>query len=120
MAAVEVLLNTKLVSELIEKGDFSGVRDYMDKSMAEGSQSFEEDLARLIQSGKISRAEGLANADSPTNLTWRMQNASQAVRPAAATAVPTTPAPIPQISDSMFSNFLIDADSGADSAPTAS
>ena len=120
VAAVEVLLNTKLVSELIEKGDFSGVRDYMDKSMAEGSQSFEEDLARLIQSGKISRAEGLANADSPTNLTWRMQNASQAVRPAAATAVPTTPAPIPQISDSMFSNFLIDADSGADSAPTAS
>ncbi len=31
--------------ELIEKGDFSGVRDYMEKSMAEGSQTFEEDLA---------------------------------------------------------------------------
>ncbi len=54
LPAAEVLLNTKLVSELIEKGDFSGVRDYMEKSMAEGSQTFEEDLCRLIQSGKIS------------------------------------------------------------------
>ncbi len=54
IAAAEVLLNTKLVSELIEKGDFSGVRDYMEKSMAEGSQTFEEDLCRMIQSGTIS------------------------------------------------------------------
>lgn len=75
--AVEVLLNTKLVSELIEKGDFSGVRDSMEKSMAEGSQTFEEDLARLITDGTIDRNEGLANADSPTNLMWRLQNAPQ-------------------------------------------
>ncbi|MBD9402496.1 PilT/PilU family type 4a pilus ATPase [Comamonas sp. CMM02] len=75
--AVEVLLNTKLVSELIEKGDFSGVRDNMEKSMAEGSQTFEEDLARLIGNGTIDRNEGLANADSPTNLMWRLQNAPQ-------------------------------------------
>lgn len=111
MAAVEVLLNTKLVSELIEKGDFSGVRDYMDKSMAEGSQSFEEDLARLIQSGKISRAEGLANADSPTNLTWRLQNASLAARPAA--EAKAAPAPIPEISDATFNNFVLDSDTNA-------
>ena len=75
--AVEVLLNTKLVSELIEKADFSGVRDNMEKSMAEGSQTFEEDLARLISNGTIDRKEGLANADSPTNLMWRLQNAPQ-------------------------------------------
>jgi twitching motility protein PilU len=74
IAAAEVLLNTKLVSELIEKGDFSGVRDYMEKSMAEGSQTFEEDLARLILEGRIDRKEGLAYADSPTNLMWRLQN----------------------------------------------
>ena len=75
--AVEVMLNTKLVSEMIEKGDFSGVRDSMEKSMAEGSQTFEEDLARLITNGTIDRSEGLANADSPTNLMWRLQNAPQ-------------------------------------------
>jgi twitching motility protein PilU len=72
--AVEVMLNTKLVADLIEKGDFSGVRDAMEKSMAEGSQTFEEDLARLIMQNRIDRKEGLAYADSPTNLMWRLQN----------------------------------------------
>ena len=72
--AVEVMLNTKLVSELIEKGDFSGVKEAMDNSMAEGSQSFEADLARLINEGVVDRKEGLAYADSPTNLMWRLQN----------------------------------------------
>ena len=74
MAAVEVLLNTKLVSELIEHGDFSGVREAMEKSMADGSQTFEQDLARLIMEKRIDRKEGLAHADSPNNLMWRLQN----------------------------------------------
>jgi len=72
--AAEVMLNTKLVAELIEGGDFSGVREAMEKSMAEGSQTFEEDLARLILENRIDRKEGLAYADSPTNLMWRLQN----------------------------------------------
>ncbi len=72
--AVEVMLNTKLVSELIEKGDFSGVKEAMEKSMAEGSQTFEQDIARLILEGTVDRKEGLAYADSPTNLQWRLQN----------------------------------------------
>jgi twitching motility protein PilU len=42
--------------------------------MAEGSQTFEADIARLITDGTISRDEGLAHADSPTNLLWRLQN----------------------------------------------
>jgi len=82
--AVEVLLNTKLVSELIEKGDFSGIKEAMEKSMAEGSQSFEHDIARLIVDGLVDRKEGLAHADSPTNLMWRMQNDfAKAAQPAA-------------------------------------
>jgi len=72
--AIEVLLNTKLVSELIEKGDLGGVKEAVEKSLAEGSQTFEQDIARLINDGTISRDEGLANADSPTNLLWRLQN----------------------------------------------
>ena len=74
--AVEVLLNTKLVADLIEKGDFSGVKEAMINSMAEGSQTFEQDLARLVLEGRIDRKEGLAHADSPTNLMWRLQNDS--------------------------------------------
>ena len=72
--AVEVMLNTKLVSELIEQGDFTGVKEAMEKSLAEGSQTFEQDLARLITTDVITRDEGLAFADSPTNLMWRLQN----------------------------------------------
>ena len=78
--AVEVMLNTKLVSELIEKGDFSGVRDAMEKSMAEGSQTFESDIARMIVSKVVSRKEGIAHADSPTNLMWRLENDFAAAR----------------------------------------
>ncbi len=72
--AVEIMLNTRLVSELIDKGDFSGILEAMEKSIADGSQTFEQDLARLITAGIIDRKEGLANADSPTNLMWRLQN----------------------------------------------
>jgi twitching motility protein PilU len=72
--AIEIMLNTKLVSELIEQGDFSAIKEAMEKSLAEGSQTFEHDLARLINEGRISRDEGLAFADSPTNLMWRLQN----------------------------------------------
>jgi twitching motility protein PilU len=72
--AVEVMLNTKLISELIEKGDFSGVKEAMEKSMAEGSQTFEQDIARMIMDGIVDKKEGLAYADSPTNLQWRLQN----------------------------------------------
>jgi twitching motility protein PilU len=72
--AMEIMLNTKLISELIEKGDFSSIKEAMEKAMAEGSQSFEHDIARLIVEGMVDRKEGLAHADSPTNLMWRMQN----------------------------------------------
>src|SRR5450830_795377 len=72
--AVEILLNTRLVSEKIEKGDFTGVQEAVEKSMAEGSQTFEQDIARLILSGVVDRKEGLASSDSPTNLLWRLQN----------------------------------------------
>ncbi|MDM0057421.1 PilT/PilU family type 4a pilus ATPase [Variovorax fucosicus] len=72
--ALEVLLNTALVAEFIEKGDFSAVKEAMEQSMAEGSQTFEEDIARLINDDVVTRAEGLLQADSPTNLMWRLQN----------------------------------------------
>ncbi len=74
MPAVEVMLNTKLVAEFIEKGDFNSVKEAMEKSLAEGSQTFEAELARMIKAGFITRDEGLAYADSPTNLMWRLSN----------------------------------------------
>jgi twitching motility protein PilU len=78
--AMEIMLNTALVSDLIQKADFSGVREAMEKSLAEGSQTFEQDLARLVHDGLVSRNEALAHADSPNNLLWRLQNDFQASR----------------------------------------
>ena len=72
--SAEVLLNTKLIAELVEQGDISGVKEAMEKSLAEGSQTFEADLAKMITDGVITREEGLTYADSPTNLLWRLQN----------------------------------------------
>ena len=72
--AVEVLLNTKLIADLIEKGDFSDLKEAMEKSMAEGSQTFELDIAKMIANGVVTRKEGLVHADSPTNLMWRLEN----------------------------------------------
>jgi twitching motility protein PilU len=72
--AVEVLLNSKLISDLIAQGDFSAVKEAMEQSLAEGSQTFEFELARMINEGLITRDEGLAFSDSPTNLMWRLQN----------------------------------------------
>jgi len=72
--AVEVLLNTKAVADLIGLGDFAAVKEAMEKSIAEGSQTFEQDIARMIVDGIVDRKEGLSHADSPTNLQWRLQN----------------------------------------------
>ena len=85
--AVEVMLNTKLISEFIEKGDFSSVKEAMEKSMAEGSQTFEQDIAKLIGDGTVTRKEGLLYADSPTNLMWRLENDFAAASKAAAMPV---------------------------------
>ncbi len=74
MPAVEILFNTALVAELIQKGEFSSLQDAMEKSMVQGGQTFEQDIARLILEGQVDRNEGLSQADSPTNLMWRLQN----------------------------------------------
>ena len=84
--AVEVMLNTTVISELIERGDFSAVQSAMEKSMAEGSQTFEQDIARLIHEGKVTRKEGMNQADSPTNLLWRLDNDFDVARRAATEA----------------------------------
>jgi twitching motility protein PilU len=84
--AVEVLLSTKLVADMIVEGNLGGVKEAMEKSLAQGSQTFEADIARLIGEGVITRDEGVAFADSPTNLLWRLDN--QAPASAKADAMP--------------------------------
>jgi len=73
-AAVEIMVNTRYVADLIEKGEISQIKEAMDKSLSPGSQSFEKALLDLVQADLISQEEALANADSATNLLWLINN----------------------------------------------
>lgn len=81
VAACEVMMNTTRIAELIQAGNFTEIPAAMEQSLSAGSQSFEQDIARLITEGLVQESEGLANADSATNLMWRMQNGSDAASP---------------------------------------
>lgn len=72
--AVEVMLNTRYIADLIEKGEISQIREAMDKSLSPGSQSFEAALFGLVKDGLVTQDEALANADSATNLLWLLNN----------------------------------------------
>jgi twitching motility protein PilU len=61
-------LGTKLVSDLIQKGDVHGIKEAMEKSANIGMQTFDMHLLELYQSGVISLEEALRNSDSPNNL----------------------------------------------------
>lgn len=79
--AVEILFNNRNVSELIEKGEVSGIKQAMEQSLSPGSQTFEQDLFRLVQAGTITVEEALANADSPNNLSWLLNNSQHGETP---------------------------------------
>jgi len=72
--AVEILLNTTLVSELIEQGRLSEIKEAMEKTMVPGAQTFERALVGLVRSRQVSKEDALAQADSPTNLLWLLEN----------------------------------------------
>jgi twitching motility protein PilU len=66
--AVEVLLNTTLISELIKNDELDQIRDAIDQSVSFGSQTFEQALYKLYKKGEITKEEALRNADSASNL----------------------------------------------------
>ncbi|MEB0138560.1 MULTISPECIES: PilT/PilU family type 4a pilus ATPase [unclassified Undibacterium] len=72
--AIEIMLNTRYVSELIEQGDIFQIKEAIEKSLSPGSQTFERALMNLIKDGLITKEEGLANADSANNLLWLLNN----------------------------------------------
>ena len=77
IAAVEVLVNNMHIGELIQRREVEKIKDAMEQSMVEGSQTFEESLLDLFLVGKINREEALANADSRSNIEWLLANTSK-------------------------------------------
>lgn len=72
VVAVEILLGTPLVLDLIRRGDISQVKEVMEKSMNLGMQTFDMALEHLYRKGQITFEEALKNADSKNNLRLRM------------------------------------------------
>ena len=68
VAAVEIMLNTPHVAELINRGDIAQVKEAFAGSNETGMQTFDTALLELYKAGKISMDEALANADSRANL----------------------------------------------------
>lgn len=75
-AAVEVLLGSPTVQELILRGEFESIKEIMEKSEGIGMQTFDTALFYLHQQGRISLEEALKNADSANNLRLRIKLAA--------------------------------------------
>jgi twitching motility protein PilU len=68
VAAVEVMLNTPHLAEIILKGDISGVKEAFKETREPGMQTFDDALFDLYRNGMIGMEEALSNADSRSNL----------------------------------------------------
>ena len=80
-AAVEILLGTPLVQDMIRRGDVHGIKEVMEKSENLGMQTFDNALFKLYQTGRIELEEAARNADSPNNLRVKVNlSTSQKIR----------------------------------------
>ncbi len=66
--AVEVLLNSSLIADMIKNDQLDKIRDAIEQSVSPGSQTFEQALYKMFKSGQITKEEALRNADSASNL----------------------------------------------------
>jgi twitching motility protein PilU len=72
VVATEVLVNTPYISQLIRDGNFNGIKEIMEKGSDVGMQTFDQSLYLLFKDGKIDLKTALANADSSSDLEWRI------------------------------------------------
>jgi len=76
-AAIEILLGTPMVKDLIAKGAVGDIKEIMEKSTEHGMQTFDQALLALAQAGKISQEEAIRNADSANNLRLKFKLAQE-------------------------------------------
>lgn len=80
VAAVEIMLNTPLVSDLIFKGEVSEIKEVMKRSREQGMQTFDQALFDLYESGKVTYEDALRNADSVNDLRLQIKLHSERAR----------------------------------------
>src|SRR6056300_1045024 len=76
-AAIEVLLGTPTVRELITRGEIGGIKEVMEKSEELGMKTFDKALFDLYEAGKITEEDAVKNADSANNLRLRIKLARE-------------------------------------------
>jgi twitching motility protein PilU len=76
-AAIEILLGTPMISDLILRGDLDGIKEVMAKSENIGMKTFDTALYELFQEGLITEEEALRNADSPNNVRLKIKFAQE-------------------------------------------
>lgn len=76
-AAIEILLGTPMIADLILKGEVDGIKEVMQKSENIGMKTFDSALFELYQEGLISEEEALRNADSANNVRLKIKFASE-------------------------------------------
>ncbi len=84
VAAMEVMLQSPLISDLIFKGEVLKIKEIMAKSTRMGMQTFDQDLFNLYENNKISYDEAMRNADSKNELRLRIKLESKRDKTAAA------------------------------------
>ena len=95
-AAVEILLGTPRVCDLIKKGSIDEIKEVMHKSENQGMQTFDTALYNLYMTGKISQDEALKNADSKNNLALKIRlSGEKKAEPAPKAAPPSQPKAAP-------------------------
>lgn len=72
-AAMEIMLNSPLISDLIFKGEVAQIKEIMSKSTQLGMQTFDQSLFNLYEAGQISYEEAIRNADSQNELRLRIK-----------------------------------------------
>ncbi len=80
IAAVEILLNTPLISDLIFKGEVGEIKEVMKRSREQGMQTFDQALFDLYEFGKVSYEDALRNADSVNDLRLQIKLNSERAR----------------------------------------
>ncbi len=78
VAAIEVMLNTPRIADLVAKGEIAAMKSAMEDNALDGSQSFDQALFELHRRGEISLDEALRQADSANNLRLRIKMANSA------------------------------------------
>jgi twitching motility protein PilU len=73
LPAVEILINTPLIRDLMRRGEVHTIKDAMEKSLQEGMQTFDQSLYRLYKEGKIELEEALRKADSRDGLALKIR-----------------------------------------------